>query len=412
MKSDQPMRGPQRTFPALDFAIRRNPRASVLAYVQAILVFVVLTVLDADMTVAVAQEDAKTSGKQPLPQAKYRVTSLTTTFRFVPQAPNGSQEKQGLAWLDNEQIMFAGSVQGQQGSRGLYVWNVHSNAVVKYGNHTDFCYADGYIHAREFHVGQPSSTGRPIRSGVLGQETDESCDASVGKRCYVPLNMSCRPFRYYGKAPLGHGSAYVIELRNNDGVIVDPVSRLAVLDRAPKGVQAQREFFSRPLLLVSDKYPDGKALPILALEEVAVRGAAYSPFSKQYVFLTERPKDGRPGHYTGWRSGYDQPVYLMGVDGEVEVVRIPARPEWNRVQLALPTIAGLTYVGSGGPANQWGGLFIVGKGEVRVIDRGKVEALAVSAGGCRVAYAIFNDYGKTAVDAARVKFIDVCKGGN
>jgi hypothetical protein len=220
--------------------------------------------------------------------------------------------------------------------------------------------------------------------------------------------MSCKPAKYRGKAPVGPDSAYIIELRSEDGVLVDPVARMVVFDRAPKGLQAQREFFSRPLLLVSKRYPAGKPLPILALEEVSTRGTAYSVFSKRYVFLTQRPTDGQPGHYTTWPEGRDQPVYLVSARGEARTIHIPGRPDWNKIHLALPAAPGLVFMGVGGHANNWGGLFLHDGQNVWALDRGKVETLGIAPDGCGVAYVIDREFGKKSVPFLRIKSIRFC----
>ncbi|HSD70454.1 MAG TPA: hypothetical protein VLB07_12915 [Woeseiaceae bacterium] len=307
--------------------------------------------------------------------------------------------------------MFVGVLGNDLTSKGLYIWDLRANLVSKYSNHTEFCFAEGYIYASEFHIERVNQPIRPIRYGNLGQEKDDTCDVSTGKGCHGPLNMSCKPVQFRGKAPLGPDSSYIIELRTGDGALVDPVSRMIVLDRMPKSIKQQQEFFSRPLLLLSGRYPSGKPLPIMALEEVSIQGTAYSEFDKQYVFLTTRPTDGVPGHTTIWPKHQPQPVYLVNKDGGGRAIHIPSHRDWNKIHLAMAAVPGLVFIGSGAYANEWGGIFLQDGKSAWVLDRGKAEALAVSPDGCKAAYAIFKDYGKTKIDIASVKSIDFCKGG-
>jgi len=177
----------------------------------------------------------------------------------------------------------------------------------------------------------------------------------------------------------------------------------------PESTEAWRARHDQPLRLLSKRYPEGKPLPITALEEVLEWRSAYSPFANRYVFLTQRPKDGQFGRSV-WPSGRPQPVYLMSPEGDVSVIEVPSKSAWNTILLALPAKRGLVFKGGGGHANEWGGLFILENNNVWSLDRGKVEAVAVSPNGCNVAYAIFKDFGKTPINIPHVKAIDFCKG--
>jgi hypothetical protein len=306
--------------------------------------------------------------------------------------------------------MFVGIVRSEAASKGLYIWDIRANTVSKYSNHTEFCYADGYIHAREFHIDRADQTVRPIRYGTLGQEKDDTCDVSTGKGCHGPLNMSCKPVEYpIGSLPLGEESVLGIQLRSGDGVLVTMTRRVSAT--RPESVEERRERFKKPLLLLNKRYPSGKALPITAMEGIGARGTAYSSFAKRYVLVPSRLSDVQAGHSTNWPEGRPQPVYLMTPEGDVETIQVPSRPDWNTVQLSLPAVHGLVFLGSGAHGNEWGGIFLYDKGDVWGLDRGKAEALAISPDGCKAAYSIFNDFGKSRTNIARVKSIDFCKRG-
>ena len=294
--------------------------------------------------------------------------------------------------------------------RQIYIWDVAGNSVVKYSNHIDFCFAQGYLVA--YGDTKNDSEGRltpfSVRYGQLGSEKESICEISTGKGCPPPpFNMSCKPREYSGQ-PLGSESSIVLELRSGDGVIVSTAA-----GELPDSLEKIRKYRSRPLMLISKRYPTGKPLPITALEEIVPWRAAFSMFAKQYVLLTQRPIDGQPGHTTNWPKERPQPVFMMNPeDGVAEVIQVPWRAEWTTVHLAMPARVGLVFMGGGGHSNQWGGLFLYDNHEVWSLDRGKVETFAVSPDGCRVAYAIINDYGKIKnVRFNSIKSINFCEGG-
>lgn len=219
-------------------------------------------------------------------------------------------------------------------------------------------------------------------------------------------NMSCKP-REYGGQPLGKESSVVMELRSGDGAIVSMAA-----GELPNSLEEIKKYYSRLLMLVSKRHPAGKALPITRLEEIIPWRAAYSAYAERYVFLTQRPPDGEPARTTPWPKGLAQPVYLMDTDGRVTPIQVPWRVEAGMIHLAMPTRAGLVYQAGGSNPNDWGGLFLYDNREVWSLDRGRVETFAVSPDGCRVAYAIINDFGKIKnVRFNHIKSINFCEGG-
>lgn len=306
--------------------------------------------------------------------------------------------------------MFVGFTPGHTGSKGLYVWDVAANAVSRYSDHTEFCFADGYITAIGLSKRRPDGTAlTPIRHGPLGKEENLFCDSRTGEGCPGRLNMSCKRSKYMGKAPFGEYARYVFELRDGDGAIVDPVDRLAVLRQLrDKTLEEKRTIFSKPLLLVSERLPKGKPLPITALEEITVWNTTYSRYGGRYVFLTERPKDGIPGYTSIWPQKTAQPVYLMGRDGSVEQIDVPLGTGWSKIHLASMAVPGVVFQGGGGPRRSWGGLFLYDTQHVWQLDRGQMQTLAVSDNGCKVAYAIDNEFGKKPIPYFRLKLVRFC----
>ena len=337
----------------------------------------------------------------------YTASALLDTYAFVRGTPGDSQEKQGLAWLDDHRVMFAGFTPGDRDSKGMYVWDVSTNDVYRYSNHTDFCFADGAVgpSPKRGDGSAPSS----VRQGRIGNTQNLLCDSRSGKACRGRLNMSCEPSKYFGKTALGKYSKYVFELRTGDGAIVDPVDRLAILDQLRgKNLEEKKTLFNRPLLLVNEQFPKGKPLPITALEEVIAWKATYSKYGDHYVFVTERPKDGVPGYTSIWPPGLAQPVYLMGRDGQVEEIDVPPTASRSKIHLASIAVPGIVFLGTAAPRRGWGGLFLYDKHAVWQLDRGQPQTLAVSANGCKVAYAMDSAYDKKPTSYLRVKLITFC----
>lgn len=151
----------------------------------------------------------------------------------------------------------------------------------------------------------------------------------------------------------------------------------------------------------------------MPLAGVPISGAAFSEFKNRYALTSRIPDGDLSRSSTNWPKGRPQPVYLLNAeDGAVDEIQVPWRAETGTIHFALPAKAGLVFVASGSYANDWGGLFLYDNREVWSPDRGRVETFAVSPDGCRVAYAIINDFGKIKnVRFNNIKTINFCEGG-
>lgn len=356
---------------------------------------------------------AATPYKPKTPVAGYSVKAMPGNLAY-PLGFNlsESQEKRGIVWLDNHHILVRGFQPGKADSHGLYVWDVASNTVSQYSTHTGFCYADRYINAfgpPKKIEGDQYNAILPVKQGYLGKEKDDFCDSRNGNGCRGNLNMSCRKSTFSSEAHrLPKWMEVVLELREGDGAIVNPVPA----SRSPKtsNPEINKEYFSKPLLLVSTKSPKGVELPITQYETVLKHRTAYSAFAKRYVLLTQRPIDGTP-QVIPWPDGRSQPVFLMNSAGDVESLLIPANyPDWSTIHLAMPAVPGLVFGGSGTRENPGGGLFLYDRLKVSYLDIGRVDTLAVSPDGCKVAYAIDEKYGKASLAPLHIKSIRFCTG--
>lgn len=306
--------------------------------------------------------------------------------------------------------MFAGFKRESAEPRGLYVWDINANTVTRYSSHTEFCLADGYISAFGPSTSRQDRTAlSPVRQGLLGKEQDGFCDSRTGKGCRGRLNMSCLQSKYFGKAPLGQYARYIVELRSGDGAIVDPVDRLLLRDPLTnKTLDEKKAFFGQPLLLLNEQFPHGRPLPITALEGLIPQKVTYSKYGERYVLVTERPKDGIPGYTSIWPPNVPQPLYLMSRNWVVEEVDVPPANGWSKIQLASIAVRGIVFLATAAPRNGWGGLFLYDKQRLWQLDRGQPYTFTVSDNGCKVAYAMDNEYDKKPISYLRIKMITLC----
>lgn len=335
------------------------------------------------------------------PKANYQIQKLPTAHAFLPAVGSRVSGTNDLAWLDERRVMFVAALpENEVESRGIFIWDVVANTVSQYSNHVRFCYADGYIVAHgvsQYRQDPERSALVPVRHGQLGKETDNVCDTKTRKGCPPPAqNRNCKPLMYRVDArPIGAGWGVQFELKNDDGAILH-------------AIRSQSEGRGGPTMLLNRNFPEGLRLPF---SDVPGYSVTYSEFERRYAFVPQYPADGTKSSSSNWPKGYSQPVYLVSPKGDVESISVPWRAEWDLIHWADPTRAGLVFEGGGGYAQQWGGLFLYDGREVWELDRGRVELSAVSPDGCRMAYAIINDYGKTRnVRFNSIKSINFCVG--
>lgn len=348
--------------------------------------------------------------------APYTLVEVPSRQRFTPNvAPVVTQEQRGVAWLNNQQVIFKGNTSAgypERRDHGIFIWDVGKKQVTRYGDESRFCYADGILLVIEDSREDPTLRSKSeiaFRYGQLGNEKVSVCERKENflYGCLGPLNMSCKPaeFRRTDK-PLGPGSRIEFQLRQGDGIVISRSTNASVA-RGGKSQQDNIALGRQPLLLISKQYHEGKALPIQEVEEIGMRNAAYSEYAKRYVFVGAKPKDSPPRRFDNWPEDQPQPVYLMQSNGDVETIMVPKLKDWTSIFQALPTRAGLAYWGAHGRTG--GGLFLFEGTTTSLIDRGQIGTFAVSPDGCKIAFAIIVDYGKSRVLEYRLKYVDVCK---
>lgn len=350
---------------------------------------------------AKATQSPVTSSVPKTPKANYPIQKLPTAHAFLLSTVR-SPGPNDLVWLDERRVMFVAALpENVVESRGIFIWDVVANTVESYSKHIRFCYADGYIVAHGVEQRRQDSELSalvPVRYGQFGKEINDVCDTKTRKGCPPPLqnNRSCKPNNYPVHArPIGPGWGVQFELKNDDGAVLH-------------AIRSQSEGRGSPTMLLNRYFPGGLRLPF---SDVPSYSVTYAEFERRYAFVPQYPADGTKSSSSNWPKGYSQPVYLVSPKGDVELISVPWRAEWDLIRRAAPSRAGLVFEGSGGYAQQWGGLFLFNGSEVVELDRGRVERWEVSPDGCRMAFAIINDYGKTRnVRFNSIKSINFCVG--
>lgn len=350
----------------------------------------------------------------------YKIVELPTRQLWGGRPNSELVEMRSLAWLDQSRLMFAGYTPGKYSgpSRlsaeridpGIFIWDTESGQVTRVSDEVGFCYADGWGHFRSRTDGHTDGSGTTylpelkVRFGPFGKEKTKICPHVKGqtyaKGCLVEifaLNMSCKAVEYERqKPPLPQWGFIRAQLRSGDGVILSQYG-----DHPANWEQARES-----LHLFSPRHPSGKALPIT--EREGINSVTYAAFERKYVVVGESQKDTRLGLLTTWPEGKPQPIYLMTPEGETEVIEVPKLPESAGIFIAQLTRAGLVYHGVHGRTG--GGVFLYRPGgRHEALDRGKVGTITVTPDGCKVAWAIINNYGRGPWDS-RIKYINFCGG--
>lgn len=323
-----------------------------------------------------------------------------------------------IAWIDNQRVLLVGSEDKRPIENAMFVWDTVKATVTPYSDHRYFCYADGYL------VSFPAIQRGPIRWGAFGKERevdfDQAFKATVDwARKYdaakkVNLDMQCQEnLRWNRSASLGPASMVVADLGKRDGMIVSPTTTDWFF-RHPAEESADRSApFRAPMLLVNERFPKGKPLPIWMIEEI--RSITFSNYRQRYVLTTMRPKYGVPmGNGGDWPDAAPRPIYLIGADGSVETIDVPGSSGWDEMWEATMAVPGAVFKGDSGWGNLGGGMFLYDGKNVLALDIGRPEDLAVSPDGCRLVYAINNNYNKPGLpreahSIARFKFINFCQ---
>ncbi len=349
--------------------------------------------------------------------AKYMLFEAPTGQRFsmgsFRMTDGSTHEELGVVWLDNQRIIYRGtkSAQNPDGQdAGIFIWDTAQNRVTRYGKETRFCYADGWAYLSESPwYDEPSNRStQHYRYGPFGQEKPGFCErkGSEYRNCILSVNMSCKVVmtEMEVKRPLGPESRVVFELRDGDGMLV--VARRWGVSKEKQSQEERVALSRQPVLLLNKQHPKGKALPILEVESIEMRRAAFSEYANKYTFVGATPKDSTPGHLRIWPEGRPQPVYLMNRTGETEIIEVSKIPDWTSIIMAMPSRQGLVFWGGHGRTG--GGLFLYDGTRTDAIDRGYVGTFSVTPDGCKVAYSIINDYGKTRDNTFRIKYANLC----
>lgn len=321
--------------------------------------------------------------------AQSRVTVTATGYEvFEPVI--------SVAWVDNDQLLFAGSKSGPDPKRRslehsrIYLWNETTKTVRVYSEvaiEDRFCFSQGKI---SYMVRVDKNARRAVYlEGSLGseQEVERSLDEPG-----ATSKFSCGMRKYEDFVPPLPKTHLNLILREGDGY-------LTLRPHSPKEERTR----PRNIMLYPEDGAKPVTLPITWDERIGGWGTTYSEYRRAYVLPPEQLIPARgPGN---WSSDEPRLVYLLGADGRVERVSIPPTVVFR---LPRPTSAGWIY---GGGTNKSAGLNLYDGSKVARVDAGGVSEIAVSPNGCKAAVAINNrplDMGTP----TQLKIFSFCLQGN
>jgi len=320
----------------------------------------------------------------------------------------GIAQDRNIYWLDEDRVLFSGVIPRsyeqrndamQVLSKGIFIWDTRDGSVIRYADIYGYlCHHAGYVS----YLHRLTDRHVVFRDGLLGQEKETLSPGAAQERALLSpltcrLPRGARPQLARGHEPFalldGHG---FLDLRDHYGV--------ALVD------------LDQPVLLYRPDAAQPVALPVTRIEVDANR-IRYFEFNDSYLLWGARPRGAPAGKLKPWPTGMPHPVYLMTAAGEVTTLEIPYTPWMADGEFDLvPTRAGLFVVSHNMLERQRSGeaaAYLLGAQGVTPVMPGYVEYMAVSPGGCKVAFArrAGTDYFNRPGQEPRIQMLDVCKAG-
>ena len=312
-----------------------------------------------------------------------------------------------IYWLDEDRVIFAGylprsdeqrNAEMQVLSKGIFIWDTRDGSTVRYADIYGYlCHSAGYIS----YLARVTDRHVVFRDGLLGQEKETLSPGAAQERALLsPLTCklphAARPQLARGHEPFalldGHG---YLDLKGRYG-------------SAPVDLE-------QPVLLYRPDTTEPVELPVTRVE-VDVNRIRYFEFNDSYLLWDAHARGAAPGKLKPWPPGMPRPVYLMTPAGEVTTIEIPYAPWMADGEFDLvPTRAGLFLVsrnmldrgGIGAAA------YLFNDQTLTAVLPGYIEYMAVSPGGCKVAFArrAGTDYFNRPGQEPKIQLLDVCKPG-
>jgi hypothetical protein len=310
-----------------------------------------------------------------------------------------------IYWLDEDRVIFAGYLprsyeqrndEMQALSKGIFIWDTRDGSTTRYADIYGYlCHHKGYVS----YLSRITDRHVVFRDGLLGQERETLSPGAAQERSLLsPLN--CR---------LPRGTRPVLARGHEPFALLDGHGYLDLKDRYG-GAPVDAE---QPVLLYRPGTEAPVALPITRIE-VDVNRIRYFEFNDSYLLWGANPRGPAPVKPKPWPPGIPRPVYLLTPGGEVTRIEIPyvawmADGEFDLV----PTKAGLILVSHNMLENRRSGgaaAYLVTGNTLTAVLPGYIEYMAVSPGGCKVAFArrAGTDYFNRPGQEPRIQMLDVC----
>jgi hypothetical protein len=273
-----------------------------------------------------------------------------------------------IFWLDRDRVLFAATPGGKRSGSDIYIWDIRLNQVSKYADGGRLCYFEGFIR-----YGARGRGGQAmVVEGRFGEEKtrpkwpeDETSEQSPS---------DCRVYPYK-TVPRNEFGSPLVPLAEGYGYLDFGNQRTAF------------PFRSWPIRFLRQLHGPSVNLPIES-REIEPNRIEYAQHMRVHVLYGMEPKGGGGS----WPKDRAQPIYLLDVNGAVQIRTIPYGP-WiggRAAVYAAPTVRGLFFTShqvanrlpTGGHA---AGAFVVEAGRVRQLVSGIPESARVSPDGCRAA---------------------------
>jgi hypothetical protein len=290
----------------------------------------------------------------------------------------------GFYWLDDHQLILNDieSTGTNDKSSVIKIWNLVDNSVIKYGQGSVGCFADGLIQRTNYHSGKSATAPGILQKGPLGQEKEFVLDKSI--RVY-DHRFECgdQPSAFTTQHVREHPDEFVIALRKEHGFLVRAKRTMFPDGRTNQIIDSSEIVLHRPGL-------EPKPIPVPSKNVVV---AAYYPFVSAYVLYN-------------FGIGVAD-IYILLTSGELRTIKPPPGMAGSNPALSR---RGMLWVQGSVLPKADNGIYLSRGDLVRRIASENSHGAAVSPNGCRMAYTTTHVDFLGKITEPTLKVIDLCTG--
>lgn len=316
-----------------------------------------------------------------LPNGNYKTVAAGVSYTGYSNA----FQRETLVWIDDETVLFTGRKDKPPETTidqpDIYRWTIAGETTLYREKAYTECYADGKLLFWKLNSNAPSEKQMVYYYGAIGQELQVNDLARVDKVGCSPLtkeDLKSPGWRYGGKLPLRKGDGILIYNHfNNNHEVLDGDLMLEKID----GVRI--------------------SYPIKNSEYENSIYIKYYPYKNAYLLSPIANKKQMP-----------QRVWWIFTDGRAESIPAPRKLAYGNMH---STRVGLIYSGFANENSDKRSLFLAkpnGDIEQLMKDDVRIEDIAVSPSGCKIAFFAFNMLRQRQNFGPWVFSIDFCHPAN